>query len=182
MIAKGGRYVALLCLAWWVLAGFSASEGSTVVLKGLQGKEVSVELAKNGTVEFSSINAQVILVNFWATWCTYCKKEVPELAELYREYKDRGLTVIGISLDPRGAKVVKPFIKKYQVDYPILLGNKKIVREWKIRGLPMSFLIDGKGKIRQVYIGPRNKSIFEQDILALLKSRTLEQKKDNEGF
>lgn len=88
-----------------------------------------------------------VLVNFWASWCGPCKEEVPMLNRIYREYGQRGLTVVGISVeDPNDA--VKYFMKRHEVQYSILLDSKgQVARRYALIGFPTNLLLDRNGKI-----------------------------------
>jgi len=95
--------------------------------------------------------------------------EIPHLKELYAKYQDKGLEVVGVSLDHAGEGVVKTFVEKNQINYPILLGNDNIVMDYGgILGIPTSFLVDRQGKIRQKLFGLQAKEVFEQAISGLL--------------
>jgi len=74
----------------------------------------------------ASLKGRVVLLEFFQTWCPDCQHSSPELERIYRKYKDRGLTVVGISHDGEGAKAVEPFVKKYDLTYPVLLGDLSI--------------------------------------------------------
>jgi peroxiredoxin len=94
---------------------------------------------------------------------------VPHFIELYDEYKQQGFEMVGISLDQGGAADIKPFVEKMNVNYTILIGNRDITKEYGgIRGIPTTFVIDKAGKIRQKYVGYREKAVFENDIKTLL--------------
>jgi cytochrome c biogenesis protein CcmG/thiol:disulfide interchange protein DsbE len=91
-----------------------------------------------------------IYINFWATWCGPCKREIPEVIELYHEYKDRGFKVLAISTDgSRTAGKVRSFVKDRGMDFTVLLDSNQEVfsRKYKGRGIPYGFLIDNDGKI-----------------------------------
>jgi peroxiredoxin len=77
-------------------------------------------------VKHSSLKGQVILLEFFQTWCPDCQKAAPRLEMLYQKYKDQGFTVVGISHDSDQAKAVEPFVKKYNLSYPVCLGDLSI--------------------------------------------------------
>lgn len=124
---------------------------------------------KGHTVRLADFAGKVVFLNFWATWCPPCRIEVPHLKELYAKYQDKGLEVIGISLDLAGGEVVKAFVDKNQINYPILLGDEKIAMDYDgILGIPTSFLIDRQGMVRQKFVGVQPKEVFEEAIKGLL--------------
>jgi len=112
---------------------------------------------------------KVIIVDFWATWCPPCRMEIPDFQSLYSKYSNQGLLLVGVSLDD-SSEPVKEFVKKYNVSYPVVMGNEQVANSYGgIRGIPTTFVIDGKGNIYKKYIGYTEGQVFEQDILALLK-------------
>ena len=107
-------------------------------------------------------DGQVILVNFWATWCPPCVREIPAFNKLYDTYKDKGFTIIGIALDNK--QDVIDFIDPMGVEYPILLGDQqgiKLTQEYgnRLGVLPFSVVIDRQGRITERH---RNEMTFEE--------------------
>ena len=81
------------------------------------------------SLRLSDLRGQVVLLNFWATWCAPCIEEIPELIALHDELSPHGFTVIGISLDPEGAELVQPFTERFGITYPIPLDIEGSVAE-----------------------------------------------------
>ncbi|MCP4614752.1 MAG: TlpA family protein disulfide reductase [Planctomycetes bacterium] len=120
-------------------------------------------------VSLSDYKDKVVILDFWATWCPPCIKEIPHFIELYNEYKNQGLIIIGISVDRQGVGIVKAFNRKYKINYPILMADNQVSRDYgNITGIPTTFVIDPAGKIRRMYVGYRDKFVFETDIKTLL--------------
>ena len=112
----------------------------------------------------------MVLLNFWATWCFPCKIEIPWFIEFERTYKDRGLAVLGISMDEDGWQAVKPFLEEKKVNFGVLLGNDQVAQLYGVDSLPTTFLIDQEGRIASVHVGLVSKSAYENEILQLLES------------
>ena len=132
--------------------------------------DFALEDVNGNKVSLSDFKGKVIILDFWATWCRPCRIEIPFFVKLYEKYKDEGLVIIGISLDKEGKDVLIPFIKKYGINYPIVLGNTKVERAYGgIRGIPTTFIIDKQGRIRNKHIGvPKNfEEVFENEFLTL---------------
>lgn len=125
---------------------------------------------ENGvTVRLSDYRGKVVLLNFWATWCGPCKIEIPWFVQFESRYKDRGFAVIGISLDEGGWDDVKPYLRRINVNYRVLMGNDEVARRYGgVEALPTSFLIDRDGRIAATHVGLVSKQDYETDIGALL--------------
>lgn len=121
------------------------------------------------TFELSKLKGKVVAVNFWATWCGPCRKEIPGFMEVYEQYKDKGLEIVGVSLDQEGWQVVKPYLERSKINYPIVVGNGDLVQAYGgFNGIPATFVIDKKGNIFKRHIGYMNKSAFESIVKDLL--------------
>lgn len=120
-------------------------------------------------VRLSSLKGNVVLVDFWATWCPPCKVEIPHLITLYETYKEKGLIVLGVGLDDE--QKLKDFAEEHHITYPILIGTKDLAQKYRITGIPTTYLIDKKGKIGFKQIGFREglEKDMERKINILLK-------------
>ncbi len=123
-----------------------------------------------GKIKLSDLRGKVVILDFWATWCPPCRRGIPDLISLKKEYGDKGLEVVGISLDAitRGTQnQIIPFMKSFGINYPIVTGNMDVVNRFGgIRSIPTSFVISKDGKILAKYVGLVAKSRYE----ALIKS------------
>lgn len=120
-------------------------------------------------VSLSDFKGKVVILDFWATWCPPCIAEIPHFIELYDEYKNRGLEVIGISVDWNGQRVVPPFAEERGINYILLLGDDEVADLYGgIISIPTTFILDREGGIRKRYMGYRDKEVFERDIKELL--------------
>ena len=117
------------------------------------------------TVSLSGFQGQVVLLDFWATWCKPCQTEMPIFDRLYNQYQTEGLNVVGIALDRERMEVVNPFVKKFGIDYPILFANDRVFKDYDIMALPTAILIDREGRIRRRFEGAEgSKTVYEQEI------------------
>ena len=122
-------------------------------------------------VRLADFKGKVLLLDFWATWCGPCKTEIPWFVEFAEKYKDQGLAVVGISMDEDGWSVVKPFMEKMEINYPVVLGSKRTAYLYgDIDGLPVTFLIDHEQKVAVVHAGLFKKKELERAIQELLAS------------
>jgi peroxiredoxin len=155
--------VMVLILALLLMPSLALSQ------KGTKAPNFSLKTADGKTVELQKLKGKVVVVNFWATWCGPCKAEIPGFLEVYKEYKPKGLEIVGISLDQDGWKPVKPFIERYKITYPIVVGDGELADAYGgIQAIPTTFLVDKKGNLVNRHVGYMNKETFEDLIKSLL--------------
>jgi cytochrome c biogenesis protein CcmG/thiol:disulfide interchange protein DsbE len=131
--------------------------------------DFSLQDANGKTLKLSEFKGKVVLVDFWATWCGPCKIEIPWFIEFQRKYKDRGFSVIGVSMDENGWQVVKPFLEELKVNYPVVLGTEEISAAYGgVEVLPTTFIIDKQGRIVATHQGLVSKDEMEKTIEDLL--------------
>jgi cytochrome c biogenesis protein CcmG/thiol:disulfide interchange protein DsbE len=105
------------------------------------------------SLALKSYRGKVVLLNFWATWCAPCQMEMPTFAAWQRQYGPQGLQVIGISMDDEAA-LVRRVATRLKLNYPVALGDAKLGELYGgVYGLPLTYLIDKKGKIRARFQG-----------------------------
>jgi peroxiredoxin len=118
-------------------------------------------------VKLSAFRGEVVLLNFWATWCGPCRAEIPSLVDLQDAYSHRGFSVLGVSLDEGDA--VKQFAGAHHMNYPVLIGDNKIADLFGgLKAVPTTFIIDRRGRIAAVHMGVCEPSEYEADIKAVL--------------
>ncbi len=112
-------------------------------------------------VSLSDLRGEVVLLNLWATWCVPCRVETPFLQEVYEEHRDRGLRIVGVSVDETSALgAVRSFLAEMGVTYDILHDpGMKSMDTFHAIGLPATYLIDREGTVRFIRLGP----VSEQD-------------------
>lgn len=129
------------------------------------------DAATGDTLRLADYKGRIVLLDFWATWCGPCKMEIPHLKELQAQFGEKGVQIIGVTVDKNAERVVPPFMEKNKFNYPVVVADAAIQREYGgIRSIPTAFLIDRNGMIRKRYIGYQEKKIFEEDFRALLGS------------
>lgn len=126
--------------------------------------------AQDGKViELAKLKGKVVVVNFWATWCGPCRKEIPGFMDVHSQYKDKGLVVVGVSLDEEGWGVVKPYIERTKINYPVVIGEGSLAEAYEIpNAIPATYVVDKKGNIAKSHIGFMTKSELEGIIKPLL--------------
>lgn len=102
-----------------------------------------------------SLRGQVVLVNFWATWCAPCRVEMPALEAMYHRHRSRGFVIVGLAVDQAPTDEVAAFVRERGITYPIAhVGREAEARFGGVRGYPTSFLIGRDGTVRHVVLGP----------------------------
>jgi cytochrome c biogenesis protein CcmG, thiol:disulfide interchange protein DsbE len=119
-------------------------------------------------LDLASYKGEVVLVDFWATWCDPCRAEIPHFVQLQDKYRNQGFRVVGISMDD-GPRPVREFYGQYRMNYPVAMGNAKIAERFGgVLGLPVSFLIGRDGRIYARHVGETETNVFETEIKELL--------------
>ena len=117
----------------------------------------------------SAYKGKVVLLDFWATWCGGCKLELPWYIQFDRQYRDHGLAVVGVSMDDDGMKVVKPFLARKHILYPVVIGSETLGKSFGLGQMPLTLLIDRQGRIALAHPGVVDRTDFERHIQQLLR-------------
>jgi thiol-disulfide isomerase/thioredoxin len=118
----------------------------------------------------------VVLVDFWATWCPPCVASMPILERVYREYRDKGVVVVGVDQEPGDEALVRGFLSSHDITFPIAMDPGSIARDYGVYTFPTSFLIGKDGVIRDVHHGVAVESDLRKEIEALLADNTAERR------
>ena len=120
-------------------------DGSTYQLRDLDGRPIRL----------SELRGRVVWLNFWATWCPPCQHETPILRDLSQRYRDRGLEIVGISVQETSPDDIRAYATRYQLPYTIGFdGSGYILHAYRVYALPTQFFIDTNGLIQTVVNGP----------------------------
>ena len=116
-------------------------------------------------------DGDVVLVNFWATWCPPCLREMPAFVEVQDAYEDQGVTIVAVAIDDEHA--VRDFADTHALNFPVLLGQSggmAVTRDYgnRLGALPYSVLLDREGRIRFVQAGELHKETLERELRPLL--------------
>jgi peroxiredoxin len=131
-------------------------------------------------VMLSGFKGKPVLLDLWATKCGGCVKEIPYFIDIHRTYARKGLAVIGVSMEilyenlkgPEEAwRLVKPFVRDHHIDYPILMGDDAFTKSYSVTSLPVTCLIDKRGRIAATYVGVVERANIEHNIKTLLAER-----------
>jgi peroxiredoxin len=169
--------LAIIVAALVVIVGFYSYKHSGSARSGSAAKQpreapdFTLSRIDGGQLQLSSYRGKVVLLDFWATWCVPCREETPHFVEIQEKYKDRGLQIIGVSMDD-SADPVRPFYEQFHMNYPVVMGTAETGSAYGgVLGLPIAFLIDRDGRIQFKHMGATDAGVFEKDITTLLQAQ-----------
>ena len=122
------------------------------------------------TVAPDGFKGNIVVLDFWATWCGPCIVEIPAYNKLQEKYADKGLKIVGVTMASGEGKEVKPFVERHKMKYTILMGDDAQAYDFNIIGFPTTYLVTRDGKIFAKYVGagPGKMTRLESDIRKLL--------------
>src|SRR5690242_8800876 len=154
---------------------FAAVFATAALATSSSGPAPAFQLSGRGgkTIDLSQFKGQVVMINFWASWCVPCRQEMPLLEDIYKKYKPMGFTLIGVNVEPKTgdpegwlSKLPKP------VTFPVAFDvDSKVSSLYKVKGMPTTVFIDRKGNVREVHISyrPGDENYYLTQVRALLK-------------
>jgi len=140
--------------------------------KGLNQKapDFLLPTLEGKNLRLSDFENKIIILDFWATHCPPCRREIPDFIKLYDKYRDKGLVIIGVSLDRGNIEGLKTFCRNYGVNYPIVIGNYEVTENYGgIRYIPTTFVIDKNKSIVKKFTGYTSIDVFEHEIKKFLR-------------
>jgi peroxiredoxin len=156
---------ALALLALTSGLAVSASAPQTVA------PDFTLPARSGGQVRLEELKGQVVMINFWATWCGPCRQEMPLLEQIHAKYEPLGFTMLGVNVEPDSAEAEK-WLKGVPVSFPILFDRENAVSaRFGVEAMPSSVLIDREGKVRHVHRGykPGDEAVYADLIRGLVK-------------
>ena len=129
---------------------------TSLASSGMEGQPAPDFALKSSTGEnlrLSEYRGDVVMINFWATWCGPCRQEMPLLDELYNRYERVGFNLLGVNIDDDSRRAMQ-MIEELGVDFPVLFDNRKEVSElYDVQTMPVTVLVDREGTVRYVHHG-----------------------------
>lgn len=124
-----------------------------------------------GTLKSDDMKGKVTVVDFWATWCEPCIMEIPNFNKLHEAHDGKGVQMLGITVESGKLEDIKPKVKEFKMEYPVVVGNDKVVEGFGgLIGFPTTFVLTKDWKIYKKYLGmtPMKRELIEKDIATLL--------------
>ena len=135
--------------------------------------DFTVKAFSGEKVRLHDLRGQVVLVNFWATWCPPCRLEMPGFQSVWEDYHDRGFTVVGLATDLGGSGPVNSFVRQRGITYPVAMASDEVRRLYGgVDMLPQSFLLDKNGKVRKTVAGVFSEGTLRRLVEELLAEET----------
>src|SRR5215213_906136 len=153
----------LLILITPGLATAQSKRAPSLTLTDINGRSFTLDAFKG----------EVVLINFWATWCAPCRAEIPDLIKMQRQYRTRGLRIIGITYPPQKFSEVRRFARALKINYRVAIGTEATKEMFTSSGaLPTTVVIDRDGSVRAVIEGIMYSDEFDQMVKPLLVQRS----------
>ncbi|MCZ6808262.1 MAG: TlpA disulfide reductase family protein [Proteobacteria bacterium] len=148
--------------------------GSSLASSGLTGQTAPDFVLKSATGEnlrLSEYRGDVVMINFWATWCGPCRQEMPLLDELYDRYQRVGFNLLGINIDDDSRRAMA-MVNELGISFPVLFDeDKKVSKLYEVEAMPLTILLDREGTVRHVHHGyqPGYEQKYLNEIRSLLR-------------
>jgi peroxiredoxin len=159
------RWLAALLSGWLVMLPAMA------VVTGGAAPDFTLKSAGGENLKLSEYRGEVVLINFWASWCGPCRQEMPALDELHNRYRSLGFTVLGVNVEEDSRKA-REVLNDLQVSFPVLLDDRSTVsRLYDIVAMPSTVLVDRNGNIRYLHKGyqPGLEDVYLQQVRELIR-------------
>jgi len=154
-----------------ILVIFTASSLASSSLEGQDAPDFVLRSATGENLRLSEYRGNVVMINFWATWCGPCRQEMPLLDELYERYQRVGFSLLGVNIDDDSRRAMK-MVRELGVKFPVLFDeNKEVSKLYKVDAMPVTILVDREGRIRHVHHGykPGYEDKYLTEIRSLLR-------------
>jgi DsbE subfamily thiol:disulfide oxidoreductase len=149
-----GRHKFLgLVLIGVAAAGIAGAAAVAPLASGAPAPAFQLGSADGRAVDLAQLKGKVVMINFWASWCGPCRKEMPILEQLNKQYRGKGLTLIGVNVEP-DSKAAMNWLKETPVSFPILFDtDSRVSKLYQVAGMPNTVIVDRKGTVRYIHRG-----------------------------
>ena len=158
-------------VAGLLLTVFAATSLASSGLEGKQAPDFALKSATGENMRLSEYRGDVVMINFWATWCGPCRQEMPLLDELYNRYQRVGFNLLGVNIDDDSSRAMK-MANELGVSFPVLFdARKEVSKLYEVNAMPVTVLVDREGNVRHVHHGykPGYEEKYLDEIRSLLR-------------
>ena len=142
-----------LLLVGAAVSGLAGAAALAPLVTGNPAPAFQLGSADGQSLDLGSLKGKVVMINFWASWCGPCRKEMPILEQLNRQYRSKGLALIGVNVEP-DSKTALDWLKATPVSFPILFDTEsKVSKLYQVAGMPNTVILDRKGTVRYIHRG-----------------------------
>ena len=159
------------CLLGLIFSVFAATSLASSGLMGQLAPDFVLKSASGENLRLSEFRGDVVMINFWATWCGPCRQELPLLDEMYTRYQRVGFSLLGVNIDDDSRKALN-MISELGVSFPVLFDvSKEVSKLYKVNAMPVTILVDRDGMVRHVHQGyqPGYELDYLDEIRSLLR-------------
>jgi peroxiredoxin len=147
---------------------FAASSLASSGMEGQPAPDFALKSSSGANLRLSEYRGDVVMINFWATWCGPCRQEMPLLDELYARYQRVGFNLLGVNIDDDSRRAMK-MIDELGVSFPVLFdAQKEVSKLYEVEAMPVTVLVDREGRVRHVHHG--YKPGYEEKYLDQIRS------------
>ncbi|MDJ0711003.1 MAG: TlpA disulfide reductase family protein [Woeseiaceae bacterium] len=154
-----------------LLSVFAATSLASSGLEGQAAPDFALKSSTGENMRLSEYRGDVVMINFWATWCGPCRQEMPLLDELYQRYSRVGFNLLGVNIDDDSRRAMQ-MIEELGVDFPVLFdASKRVSKLYDVDAMPVTVLVDREGTVRYVHQGykPGYEDKYLTEIRSLLR-------------
>jgi cytochrome c biogenesis protein CcmG/thiol:disulfide interchange protein DsbE len=170
------HYVLFAAAVMWIVLATQNWTDQAAGVKAVKDRKPVADLMlpqlNGGAWRLSDHRGQVVLINYWASWCAPCRQETPGLIDLARDYRYKGLSIVGVSMDEGGKPAVQSFLSEFHVPYPVLMPDFTTPAAPAVEALPTTVLVDRDGRAAKSYVGAVRESMFRADVDRLLAEQS----------
>lgn len=149
---------------------FSVSATSEATAERSPAPDFTLKSSSGENIKLSELRGQVVMINFWASWCGPCRQEMPLLDELHARYSPMGFTMLGVNVEKDSSKA-RALLKDLPVEFPILFDQKnQVSKDYDVIAMPSTVLVDRDGNIRYIHRGykPGDENTYQDMIRSVI--------------
>ncbi|MFH1841722.1 MAG: TlpA disulfide reductase family protein [bacterium] len=147
---------------------------TTGCLPGQMAPDFSLNDLMGNAVTLSDLRGDVVIVDFWATWCGPCRRVMPHLQEIHDKFGEKGVTIVAVTLDKNPDRVVPPYLKQNKYSFTVVISDGTVTTDYcGIESIPTTFVIAPDGRVFKQYTGAMHRSVYLSDIKALKPELTM---------